>query len=136
VFAAIFTKLQSIPGLVTVSRRLKHWSDVSPSEQPALFLAAGAQHPTQNQSGLPVTWRISANLYLYAYSTDPSVSPSTTLNNLLDAIEAALVPAMAGQKQTLGGLCQHCWISGPVETDEGVLGDQAMAIIPLEILFA
>jgi hypothetical protein len=29
---------------------------------------------------------------------------------------------------------KHCWISGAIETDEGVLGGQAVAIVPIEIL--
>jgi len=136
VFAALSVLLQGIPGVVTFSRRLKHWSDVDPLEQPALFLAGAAKAPRQDKSGLPVIWALQGNLYLYVHNTDPDIAPSTKLNDLLDAIEARMAPAFPGQKQTLGGLCQHCWISGPIETDEGILGDQAMAIIPFEIFLA
>jgi len=31
-------------------------------------------------------------------------------------------------------MVQHAYIAGKVETDEGVLGDQAIAIVPVEIL--
>jgi hypothetical protein len=34
----------------------------------------------------------------------------------------------------LGGLVQHCWIAGRITTDEGVLGGQSVAIVPVEIL--
>jgi hypothetical protein len=59
------------------------------------------------------------------------------LNPLLDAIAAALAPTgadLVAGAQTLGGLVKHCWISGAIETDEGALGGQAVAIVPVEIL--
>ena len=37
--------------------------------------------------------------------------------------------------QTLGGLVSDCWISGKIETDEGALGGQAVAIIPIEMIW-
>ena len=37
-------------------------------------------------------------------------------------------------KQTLGGLVHDCRIAGDIETDEGRLGDQAVAIIPIEMM--
>ena len=56
------------------------------------------------------------------------------LNPLLDAVEAALAPDPVGHVQTLGGLVSHCWIAGRIQTDEGVPGGQAVAIVPVEIL--
>ncbi|HXP74621.1 MAG TPA: hypothetical protein VN823_10790 [Stellaceae bacterium] len=56
------------------------------------------------------------------------------MNPLLDAIETALAPDLVTNVQSLGGLVAHCWIAGKVETDEGVLGGQAVAIVPIEIL--
>jgi hypothetical protein len=35
---------------------------------------------------------------------------------------------------TLGGLVNYCRIEGDIETDEGLLGEQAVAIIPVSIL--
>ena len=31
-------------------------------------------------------------------------------------------------------MVQHAYIAGKIDTEEGVLGDQAIAIIPVEIL--
>ena len=47
-----------------------------------------------------------------------------------------LAPSPATGIQNLGlpTMVQHAYIQGKVETDEGVLGDQAVAIIPSEIL--
>ncbi len=123
-------------GAVTVSRRLKHWNDVMPPDQPAVFIAQGNEVPMQSGAGSPVVWNLNFSVYIYVHELDPSVTPSTRLNLLLDALEAALAPLGVGQKQKLGGLVEHCWISGSVETDEGTLGDQAMAIVPIEVKLA
>ena len=58
------------------------------------------------------------------------------LNPLVDAVEASLAPAATTGLQDLGlpSMVQHAVIAGKIETEEGVLGDQAIAIIPIEIL--
>jgi hypothetical protein len=58
------------------------------------------------------------------------------LNPLIDAVEAALAPSPAAGLQNLDlpAMVQHAAIAGKIDTDEGALGDQAIAIIPVEIL--
>lgn len=142
---ALASLLENLPGVVTFSRRLRHWNDVDASEQPAIFLSNGNQSTKQDASGLPAQWSYDFKVHIYNYSEDPIVAPSTALNNLLDALEGALKPVPTGMPpgfpasmQVLGdttGRIRHAWISGPVETDEGVLGPQAIAIVPIEVLF-
>lgn len=132
IYSALFAKVSIAPGMQTVSRRLRHWADVPPTDQPALFQIQKSETTTQLK-GVPVKWTAKVDLYLYVNMSDPNNTPSTLLNYYLDAIESALAPDISGF-QTLGGLVSHCWIGGSVETDEGVLGDQAVAIIPIEIL--
>ena len=81
-------------------------------------------------------WTLYAEFYLYAHSSDPDLAPATILNPLLDALEAALAPSPMTGIQNLGlpQMVQHAYIVGKVQTDEGVLGDQAIAIVPVEIL--
>lgn len=133
IFAALAARLGTLPGVVTFSRRLRHWNDVAAVEQPAVFLAQGAQNATTD-TGLPTIWTLSADLYVYV-RTDGGQDPGPILNQVLDAIDAALAPDndVAG-RQTLGGLVHYCRIEGAIETDEGTLGDQAVAIIPISIL--
>ena len=51
------------------------------------------------------------------------------------AMFAAAPMAPTGvQDLGLPTMVQHASIAGKIETDEGVLGDQAVAIIPVEIL--
>ena len=86
--------------------------------------------------GAPMVWTLTVELYVYAHSSDPYLAPAMVLNPLLDAVEAALMPAAVTGVQDLGlpAMVQHACIAGKIATDEGALGDQAVAIIPVEIL--
>lgn len=132
IYNALFTKVSAIPGLKTKSRTLQHWNDVTPSQQPALFQAQGDQIAAPMPGG-PTKWTFYVSLYLYCHSTNPKAPPATQLNRLLDAIETALKADLTGY-QNLRGLVFDCSIDGKVETDEGLLGSQSIAIIPIKIL--
>jgi len=129
IFSALAKRLESIPGIETFSRRLKHWSDVPASNQPALYMTVASQTITVDGRGLPPKRLLSVKLYLYSKNEDPALQ-----NDLLDAIEAALKPPGDEDTQTLDGLVSHCWIEGEIETDEGLLDYQAVAIVPVSIL--
>ncbi len=133
IYAALFAKLQGSAGFVTSSRRLKHWDDVPGTAQPALFQS----QKRENVSGTPGLNQVkvfAVDVYIYANTRgDKSISPGEILNPLIDAVEAAMAPDQISNKQTLGGIVQHAWIDGAIETDEGVLGDQAVCIIPITI---
>jgi hypothetical protein len=133
-YAALFTLVSGAASFHTASRRVRHWSDVQASEQPALFLAVGPQTPQQVRN-LPPKWMLDAKLYVYAHA-DGNLDPGPILNNLIDAVEAALQPSVNKVTQDLGGLVSHAWIEGVVETDEGTLGEQAVAVIPIRMLVA
>ena len=136
IYAALFGLLESAADFAVIGRRLRHWSDVAPAEQPALFMAQRSELASVGTLGAPTMWTLSVDLYLYAHSSDPYLAPATVLNPLLDAVEAALAPSAVTGLQDLGlpAIVQHAYIRGKVETDEGVLGDQAVAIVPVEIL--
>ena len=136
IYAALFDLAAGAAGFVTAERRLRHWSDVAPAEQPALFMTQKSEVASVQTLGAPTVWTLLVELYLYAHSSDPYLSPATVLNPLVDAVEAALAPAAATGRQDLGlpSMVQHAYIAGKIDTEEGVLGDQAIAIIPVEIL--
>jgi hypothetical protein len=136
IYAALFELIESAAAFVTAERRLRHWSDVAPAEQPALFQSQKSEVGAVKVLGAPTVWTLNVELYLYTHSSDPYQTPVTLLNPLVDAVEAALAPAATTGVQDLGlpAMVQHAYIAGKIETDEGVLGDQAIAIIPVEIL--
>lgn len=132
--AALFAVCAALPGVITSSRRLKHWSDVPPEQRPAVFLAQGGQTP-QQQTGHAPAWRLSFTLHVYV-STTGGQTPATVLNPILDAIEAAFAPNQFNGRSTDLGLPGVEWarIDGPIETSEGALGDTEVALIPLTVL--
>jgi hypothetical protein len=132
IYQALFAMLQEIDGFQLTSRKLRHWQDVPQPNQPALFLVQKGE-TFQRLDGLPPKRMFIAEIYLYARSQDPFAPPASILNPLMDAVETIFAPDASGN-QTLGGLVQHAWIEGRVETDEGVLGEQAVVIVPVRIL--
>lgn len=133
IYAALFAKLQSVPGVVTSSRILKHWADVPRQEQPALFMAQGNQI-CMRTTGLPSKWLLMADIYVYASRSTDQV-PGTILNQIIDSVEDSIEPALEGVTvQTLAGVVEYCRIVGSIDTDEGTLGDQSVAIIHVEML--
>lgn len=138
---ALYNLIKNLPGLVTVSDILQHWEDTPAQAQPALFLAQGNSVAAVDLAkiGLGIKWGAEFAVYIYA-RTDAqgahATSPASILNPFVDALEAAMAPVFPNDRQTLGGLVHHACISGKVETDEGLLGAQAVAIIPIEVYYA
>ena len=137
IYSALFSLIQTAcqgAGVVTVSRKLMHWTDISAQQQPAVFQIQKDEEPEQKWK-VPTKWKLNVDLYVYVNtSANPNTAPSSLLNPIIDAIEAVLLPNEPNGPQTLGGLVSHAWISGKIETSEGVLGPQEVAIIPVEIL--
>ena len=143
-YAAIFAKFAGLTftsGTKTafgyVSRRLYHWEDLELDDFPALMQVQTREIVKQSR-GLPPAWTLSMSLYIYVRTeaqSDAVVIPSQLLNPIMDAIDNALRPDdLKSGTCTLGGLVSHAWISGPVETSEGNLGDLEVAVVPLEIV--
>jgi hypothetical protein len=136
VYAALWTLGSTAGTFASANRRLRHWTDVAPIEQPALFMSEKGGHAVIQALGAPIAWTLYADFFIYVHSSDPYAAPATILNPLVDALERALAPSPATGVQNLGlpMMVQHAYISGKIETDEGVLGDQAIAIVPVEVL--
>lgn len=136
IYAALFARVSGAAEFVTASRRLRHWSGMAPAEQPALFMRQKEEVAKVPVLGAPTVWTLLVELYVYAHSSNRAVAPATILNPLVDAVEAALAPQSATGLLDLGlpQFVQHARIAGKIATDEGVLRDQAVAIIPVEVL--
>ncbi len=137
-FTQLSTALQSA-GVVTVSRRLKHWADVPAAQQPAVFQCQADEEPHE-QRGQPTRWYLNLKLWVYVnVGSDQNAVPATFLNPILDAIEAAFPQSPASGYQSIGGLI---WEQGGkafnicfegTETFEGVLGPQEVAVVRVKI---
>ena len=136
IYATLWERAVGAASFASTNRRLRHWADVAPAEQPALFMSEKGGTAVTKVLGAPIVWTLYADFYIYVHSSDPYLAPAMLLNPLLDALEAALASSPATGIQNLGlpAMVQHVYIAGKVETDEGVLGDQAIAIVPVEVL--
>lgn len=135
ILAALWALLAADARWVTKDRRVQHWADVPPNQQPALFLAVLHEMPHYLRSAAALRWTLQGELYVYANTADRTVPPSAVLSSLLDPIEAVLAPDAMGQPQTLGGLVEVVRLGpGPIVRDDGSLGDQAVALVPFEIV--
>jgi len=139
IYQALFDRLSTkVEGLITVSRRLRHFNHVLPVERPAMFITQGNQQEGPVK-GLNAKIELAAEVYLYIHEADKDKPPSAQLNIFVDRIRAAIKPAFPEmcEYQTLGGTVEHCWIDGTIEVYEAVenmLDDQAIAIVPIRIL--
>ena len=136
IYAALFELIESAAAFVTAERRLRHWSDVAPAEQPALFQRQKSETAVVKTFGAATVWTLLVELHVYVHSSDPYLTPAMQLNPLIDAVEAALAPAAATGIQDLGlpAMVRHAYIAGKIATEEDTLGNQAIATIPVEIL--
>ena len=133
VYSALYAKVSSAAGFVTKSRRAEHWEDVPQGMQPALFMLQRSETPAL-VAGLNPVWTFTVEFYIYAHTQgDQAIVPASIINPLVDAVSNALAPDAVSNKQTLGGLVQHAWIDGSIEVYEGILGDQAVAVIPVTL---
>ena len=136
IYAALFAQVAGAAHFVTAGRKLRHWSEMTPAEQPAMFVRQKSEVAAIPVTGAPTLWKLLVELYVYAHAGDPYVAPASVLNPLLDAVESALAPPPVTGAQDLGlpAMVRHAHIAGKIEITEGVLRDQAVAVIPVEIL--
>lgn len=122
-------------GIITASKRLRAWGDVNVTDQPAMFLTMNNQS-NEKVRGIKSKWTLLFDLYIYVNTTnDPNVIPASLMNPILDQVDSMFNPDnLADYALTLGGLVSHAAINGTVITDEGLLDDQAVVVIPIEIL--
>lgn len=124
---------------ITISRRVKLFSDVPGRSQPACFQA---EHGTTEDqvTGMPYRSIIEANWIVYQDVAKDKNGLGAVENNLiLRGIREALKPhpsdpGFPNRRNTLGGLVHHCYISGRIFKDPGDIDGQGMMVIPIKVL--
>ncbi|MGH8402574.1 MAG: hypothetical protein ACRESO_04095 [Gammaproteobacteria bacterium] len=133
IFSALFAKLSALTEFTTTSRRLQSIQDIAIENFPAAYQLQGKQ-VVHKKVNVPPIYEMEASWILCAFESDQTIAPSTQLNALIDDAVGALEPDATTNANTLGGLVTQCTIEGDIEVFEGVLGDRAVAIIPIRIL--
>ena len=111
-------------------------SQLTPENQPALFLVEVGEKYVQEHLQIPPVVYLTAQLYICQFFSSAFTDvPATIVNNLLDALEDALIPDPGVGVLTLGNLVQRAWISGRVtDSFPSTQGQQAISIVELSLL--
>lgn len=124
------------------SRRLVLWGELSDNLKPAAYLVFHREQYGQARGGasrgIPPRriWQFAVFCYFPAPKT-PATVGDRTLDVLMAAIEAALVPDDPGRNVlSLGGLLPdgYARIEGDVFRDPGDLDGQGLLIVPVRVL--
>ena len=151
-YIALFAFLSKTPGFSSYYRRFVPLAQIGGAKMPALMMRQTNEQRHVNAPGQPAKYTVSVDLLVLCQTptaTGDSV-PASTLNPLVDAVEAMFDPqtggetiwtplgaAMADNVQTLGlSNVSRVWIEGNIEFEEAVQGstDISAALIPLHIV--
>lgn len=133
------------PAFVTTGRKAVPVANVSPAEQPALFLMEGEVDYAPDDAGLSVDVLHAAAIVYFRNTQGDTGIPSQQLNALRDAVvyqmrqktitqAGAVVDMTLGDRQTLGGTCVSAAIKGKALANEGLLNNQGAIVFPISIL--
>ena len=138
IFSALYALLQGVANFALTSQRYTSWDQLSAAKQfPALMLwEEGDRYEWRADPLARITLRVKAIIFLSA-SADLMVAPVQDIDNLLDAIDAALAPSTGMDKvtgrQTLGNLVYNCRIEGEVIKASGDLDGISLLVVPINI---
>jgi hypothetical protein len=60
IYAALWELAASAAQFTSTNRRLRHWTDVAPAEQPALFMSEKGGQAAIKKLGTPIVWTLYA----------------------------------------------------------------------------
>ena len=133
IYSALFALVTSAADFATTGRRAQLLTQMQPSQMPALYQQQVSEEVTQS-TGIPPSYTLHVDIIIYAQNSDPTQPSTPEINGLIDALEATLAPNPVTNRQTLGGLVQHCFISGKTDIFEGDLANRVAAVVPVQIL--
>jgi hypothetical protein len=118
------------------SRRLRLWSDVTPVERPACFIFEGGFETYEQGAAAQPKRSIEAKIFIYIDAQDPQTIGAAAINDILDALDAAFLPAgpdLPAGRNTLGGAAYRCMILGKPLKDPGDLDGDGLLVVPVQI---
>lgn len=124
---------------IPAMRNLQHWGDVLQSAQPAVFVTGTGETQLNKRIGQPGQWIIDTLVWVYVMSPDTNTPSAPALSSMLTLTRNAMSrdksgPGSVQNRQTLGGLVLDTWIEGKITTDNGFLGQQAVAKVPIRMI--
>lgn len=121
------------------ARRLKLWADVPPAERPCCFLFEGGKESYAWANSAAPKRTLEVRLFIYVDAKDPASIGASQLNEIMDALDAALAPSGAEAplgRNTLGGAVYQCRLDGAPFKDPGDLDGDGLLIAPVKLTLA
>ena len=135
--AALLTRVTSAFAWKTPPcRRLKLWSEVPKVSRPTCFLFEGGSETHTNTTSAIGRVQIEVRLFVYTDASSSTVAPATLLNQIADAIDAAMKPAGADVplgRNTLAGTVYWARIEGASLKAPGDLDGDGILVVPIRI---
>lgn len=137
-YGALFERLKSAQGVVTVENTIRHIDNVSAEEMPYVGIFVRAQQRTSGSGHLPGKYLLPFELFVYVSRKDTDVHAAALLNDVLDAIDIALEAPHNWPFEPPGTAPQmhHMRVEGTIDLDSAPMGEQAMAVVPGVIVAA
>jgi hypothetical protein len=133
-FAALFAKISAAYAWKNAPSRRLVLFDASPKDQrPGFYQYEGGSDQYKWTASPYPARMIECELYIYLDGSDTTTVGATTMNNVKDAIDAALAPDPVAGKCTLGGTCEWARIEGKVESVPGDIDGDGLIILPIKI---
>jgi len=63
IFTALWALGANAARFASANRRLRHWTDVAPAEQPALFMSEKGGQAAIKKLGAPIVWTLYAEFF-------------------------------------------------------------------------
>lgn len=124
---------------MTECRRVKLFSDVDQTQQPACFQAEHDERVAQ-LANLPYkqVWKCSWIIY-QSKGLNPKAVPAVENNLIVDALFLVLAPkpvdpGFGNKRNTLNGLVYSVIVDGEIMKDPGDIDNQGMIVLPISIL--
>lgn len=120
----------------TVEDGVRDFANVPPAERPylGLTMAGETPHYLDATHGRPKAWTLSPAGWVYIRTKDDRGRPQASLATVLDALDDAIAPPPFEDFQTLGGVVHSARFMGTTETDEGNLGEDAVARVTFQLI--
>ena len=118
------------------SRRLRLWDDVLKPMRPACFVFEGGNETRANTMTGHGRTTIEVRLFVYLDTSSPDAVPSSQVNAIADAIDAALAPQgpdLPIGRNTLGGAAYWARVEGSTLKVPGDLDGDGILVVPVKI---
>jgi hypothetical protein len=139
--AALLKQLTAGGQFTKTGRRDRAPEQAATPGKPGLFLVKPRENNTYNDTrGLPPIREMHFLAVIYTdVSNDATAVPADDIDDLLDAIDAALAPAVLDQlnnsgRQTLGGLVYDCRVEGESDLAPGDVQGKGQTVVPIRVI--